>query len=227
MSDFLSILQAKLQARIDERNAAKAELDAILDTPTTEGRDLNDAEAQSFAAAKAKVTDIDADIDGIKARVADLEQIEARQHEAAAKHTGVGRVKSEARTYSREAERRDGVSFLADVASSFGKGFVPGAAERMSQHMTEERVERGNAALEARAAASSAFAGLVVPAYLTDLVAPAVASMRPTANICRKWELPATGMTMCPSRNIKAWGDAGSPGPQSSKNSLAQPPKLG
>lgn len=200
MSDFLSILQAKLQARIDERNAAKAELDAILDTPTTEGRDLNDAEAQSFAAAKAKVTDIDADIDGIKARVADLEQIEARQHEAAAKHTGVGRVKSEARTYSREAERRDGVSFLADVASSFGKGFVPGAAERMSQHMTEERVERGNAALEARAAASSAFAGLVVPAYLTDLVAPAVASMRPTANICRKWELPATGMTVNISR---------------------------
>lgn len=200
MSDFLTVLRAKLQDRIDERNAAKAELDAILTAPTTEGRDLNDAEASSFAAAKAKVTDIDADIDGIKARVADLEQIEARQFEAAAKHTGVGRVKSEARTYSKDAERRDGVSFLSDVASAFGKGFVPGAAERMAQHMNEERVERGAGAIEARAAGTAAFAGLVVPQYLTELAAPAVAAMRPTANICRKWELPATGMTVNISR---------------------------
>jgi HK97 family phage major capsid protein len=178
MSDFLTILRDKLQGRIDERNAAKAELDAILNTPTTEGRDLNDAEAAAFADAKAKVTTIDADIDGLKTRVAELEQIEARQFEAA-------------------AERRDGVSFLNDVASRL-TGHMPGASERLERHMQEERVERG--LVEARAAGTAAFAGLVVPQYLTELAAPAVAAMRPLANIARHWDLPETGMTVNISR---------------------------
>lgn len=210
MSDFLTNLRSQLQDRIDERHAAKAELDAILEQPAAEQRDLNDAEAQRFASVKDRVHSADADIDRIQARVAELEQLEARRYEAAAKHNGSARIRNEARTYSREQERA-GVSFLADVASRI-TGHVPGAAERLERHMNEERVERPG--LETRAAGSTAFAGLVVPQYLTDLAAPAVAAMRPTANICRKWELPASGMTV----NISRITTATSAALQSSEN---------
>jgi len=211
MSDFLTTLRSKLQARIDERIAAKAELDAILDAPAAEARDLNDAEAQRFAAAKDRVHAADADIDTLNARIADLEGIEARRVEAAKVHQPAAVVRREARTYSKDAER-GGVSFLNDVASRVA-GHVAGASERLERHMAEERVDRPG--FETRAAGTSAFAGLVVPQYLTDLVAPAVAAMRPTANIARKWELPASGMTV----NISRITTATSAALQASENS--------
>ncbi len=214
MSDFLTVLRDKLQAKISERQANKADLDAILAAPAAEARDLNDDEAARFAAAKETITARDAEITELEARIADLEVIESRQREAAAKHVGVGNVKREARTYSRDAERRDGVSFLADVATAFGKGYEPGAHERLARHAQEERSIRG-ADFETRAAGSSAFAGLVVPQYLTDLVAPAVAAMRPLANVCRHVDLPAEGMTV----NISRVTTATSAALQSSENS--------
>lgn len=211
MSDFLTNLRSKLQDRINERIAAKAELDAILAEPAAEARDLNDAETQRFAAAKDRVHAADADIDNLNARIADLEAIEARRVEAAKVHQPAAVVRREARTYSRDAERA-GVSFLNDVAARIA-GHVPGAAERLERHMAEERVERPG--VETRAAGTTAFAGLVVPQYLTDLVAPAVAAMRPTANLARKWELPAVGMTV----NISRITTATSAALQASENS--------
>ena len=53
-----------------------------------------------------------------------------------------------------------------------------------------------------------------MPQYLTDMAAPAVAAMRPTANLCRKWELPASGMTV----NISRITTATSAALQSSEN---------
>lgn len=213
MSDFLTVLRDKLAAKINERAAAKAELDSILEAPAAEARDLNDDEAQRFAAAKTTVAALDAEITDVQTRVDDLAALEARRYEAAVK-TGGAKVKSEARTYSREAERRDGVSFLNDVATVFGKGYEPGAHERIQRHAQEERTIRG-AGFETRAAGSTAFAGLVVPQYLTDLVAPAVAAMRPLANVARHVDLPAEGMTV----NISRVTTATSAALQSSENS--------
>ena len=48
------------------------------------------------------------------------------------------------------------------------------------------------------------FAGLTVPQYLTDAYAPAASSGRPVANICRKHDLPASGMTVEISRATTA-----------------------
>lgn len=196
MSDFLTVLRTKLQTKIDERTAAKAALDAILAAPATEGRaDLTDAESAAFTEARAKVNALDTELDGadgIKARIADLEQMEARRHEAAAKApTSPVRVGAEARTYSLETERRDGVNFLADLVN---RRDDPGAAQRIQQHMAEERIHRPG--LEARAVATTAFAGLTVPQYLTDMVAPKRKAGRPLANIANKHMLPAQGMTV-------------------------------
>ena len=196
MSDFLTVLRAKLQAKIDERAAAKAEVDAILATPATEGRaDLTPEETAKFTEARAKVKALDNELDkdnpdSIAFRVADLEAMEARRHEAIAKSPAqAAHVKSEARTYNKQSDP-DGAAFLLDVArASVHGGGDWEAQQRLSRHMQEERVERG-ARIEDRAAGTSAFAGLVVPQYLTDMVAPAVAGGRPFADICNKRGAP-------------------------------------
>jgi hypothetical protein len=200
--DFLTQLRARLDARILERNTAKAELDSILAAPSAESRDLNDTEATAFAETRSKITAATADIDALTLRVNELADIESRKFEISKViPTAVGGavVKSEARTYTRDTERRDGISFLADVAAGHGFGFSAGAQERLARHTAEERIERGPQ-IELRAAGTGAFAGLVVPQYLTDMVAPAVAAMRPLANIMNKHELPAIGTTVNISR---------------------------
>ena len=97
---------------------------------------------------------------------------------------------NEKRTYNRDADPK-GVNFLADVAArALNNG---GAIMRLERHMDEERSLRGPQI--DRAAGTSAFAGLVVPQYLVDLYAPQAKAGRPFADICRKHDLPETGMT--------------------------------
>lgn len=194
--NFLTQLRAQLSGRIAERLAAKAELDAILAAPASEQRDLNDTEATAFAEARAKITSADAEIDQLQARVTELEAIEARKFSEAASRpspAGGAHVRSEARTYNPDAERRDGLNFLADVAAA-QRFNDQGAAQRLSRHMAEERVERPG--IESRAVATSAFAGLVVPQYLVDMVATTRRAARPLADIANKHPLPASGMTV-------------------------------
>lgn len=110
----------------------------------------------------------------------------------------VHRIGQEKRTYN-PGNCRKGSEFLKDVISSYANH--DGEADfRLRQHMREERVERG-AYLEQRASTGTAgFAGLVVPQYLTDLYAPAVAALRPFADVCNKHDLPENGMTVNISR---------------------------
>lgn len=200
MSDFLTVLRDKLQTKITERQAAKAELDAILAAPAAEARDLNDDEAARFAEVRTKVAALDTEHDELTARIAELDKIESRQNEAAAKHVGRVSVKSEARTYNQHNDKR-GANFLRDVASAHTRSDFR-AAERLERHMQEERVERADymAGIEQRDVGTSAFAGLTVPQYLTDMVAPKIRNKRPFADICRKLDLPPLGMTVNISR---------------------------
>jgi HK97 family phage major capsid protein len=202
--EFLEVLRAKLATRIAERQAAKAELDAVLAAPTAEGRDLNDAESVAFTEARGKVTTADADITTIEGRVAELEAIEARNREVSANTpssigAGAARIKSEARTYNQHNDPK-GKNFLRDVAARHLGNWD--AIERLGRHQQEERVERAAnwSDIEQRAAGTAAFAGLVVPQYLTDLVAKAASNARPFADICNIHDLPETGMTVNISR---------------------------
>lgn len=207
MSDFLSVLRDKLQARITERQAAKAELDNILDAPSTEGRDLNDAEAARFADAKNKVVAADGEIASLEARIAELAEIEARRVEAAAKHTGVARVTAEASTYT--PENRE-VSFFADAyRSQFGFDHV--AQERIQRHMREVTVER-------RDITSSTLNGLVPPLYLLDQAATLARAMRPFADQVPTYQLPANGMSVIVTRVTTGTAAAA----QTSQNTAAQ-----
>jgi hypothetical protein len=107
----------------------------------------------------------------------------------------IARVGGESRTYRPDTDPV-GRQFLLDVARRH-LGLDVEADYRLNNHMREERVERA-AYFQTRAAGDAttgAFSGLVVPQYLTDMVAPAIAGLRPFADICNKHPLPPNGMT--------------------------------
>ncbi|MGV9987735.1 hypothetical protein [Streptomyces olivaceus] len=109
----------------------------------------------------------------------------------------VARVGAEERTYRPDTDRR-GAMFQSDIiARALGTEGDIEARERLDRHMQEERVERGN---QLRAAGTGAFAGLVVPQYLTDLYAPAAQANRPFADAIRHHDLPSQGMQVNISR---------------------------
>lgn len=165
--------------------------------PTGDNRmsdhDIDSVEARSEESAaelESRVEAVEARVD-LEARIANLEARAAATAEARA-YDDVARVTREERTYSVESDKR-GVSFIHDVvARTFGD---MDASQRLSRHQQEERVERGST-LEARAIGTSALGALVVPQYLTDLVAPLARAGRPLADICNNMALPAEGMTV-------------------------------
>lgn len=107
----------------------------------------------------------------------------------------VARVGREQRTY-RPDEDPKGLGFLRDVARGQLLG-NPLAAERLARHCREEEIERPQvAAQQERASTTTNFSGLVVPQYLTEFFAPAVAAMRPFADVCTGHDLSPEGMTV-------------------------------
>ena len=115
------------------------------------------------------------------------------EHQQQRGHEPRMHVTREQRTYSPDSDPR-GVTFLRDVARQFLMR-DPEAEQRLVRHMAEERTERGKY-LERANAGTGNFAGLVVPQYLTDMFAPAIAAGRPFADICNGHELPPDGMTI-------------------------------
>jgi len=209
----LTSLLAQRQAHTDELTAMRASVESGDATIT----------ADDIKGVAAKRAGVDTDIDAVRAEIADFDREIAREAEIAelAKRSvpaapkpaydEVARVGAEARTYSPGSDPK-GQTFLRDVALSAISPFGQ-SRERVERHMREEQVERGDQL--ARAAGTGAFAGLVVPQYLTDLVAPAAANARPFANICSKHSLPADGTTV----NISRITTATSAAAQSSENS--------
>ena len=163
----------------EKREAHIAEAQAIVATAEAEARDLTADEDDAIGVALRSAKDLDASI-------AQHQELEARSIASAEvrKETSVAVVKSEPRTYSPHAD----TSFIRDAYSAQFNGDFQ-AQERLARHMREERIER-------RDVTSANFAGLMVPQFLTDLVAPFARAGRVTANLARKHQLPAQGLTL-------------------------------
>lgn len=172
------------------RDAAYAEMQALVESANGESRDLSDEEEATFDERKAEIEKIDA-------RIADLNAVAEREHaaEEAAKRfepqhgeteTPVSnvRVVSEAKTYRQGGE----FSFFADAYAA--REGSRSAAERI------ERNAREHADVQRRDVGTGAFTGLVVPQYLVDLFAPAAKAGRPFLNSIRSLPLPPSGMTL-------------------------------
>ena len=172
---------AMSQTLIEKRAAFLAEAQAAVDAAEADARDLTVEEDALIATSLRSAAELD---DTIKQH----QDLEARKAQAAEvrKETSVASaiVKSEARTYSPHAS----TSFIRDAYSAqFNNDFQ--AQERLARHMQEERVER-------RDVTSANFAGLMVPQFLTDLAAPFARAGRVAADLARKHQLPAQGLTL-------------------------------
>jgi hypothetical protein len=215
IDDLIASHEVELEAAKKRRDKCTIEVKSILALAGQEGRsnltpEEDDRVNELFGLRdKAK-----ADIVGIQAKLSTSHRVKTEENEAirAASETTptptaqrrpaydqVARVGQEERAYHAGNDPKGG-NFLRDVARQFLYSDVR-AAEKLSRHMAEERVER--AQYMERAAGdtlTSNWAGLTVPQYLTDMYAPAIAALRPFADICNKHPLPPDGMSVNISR---------------------------
>ncbi|MET8908381.1 cell envelope integrity protein TolA [Micromonospora sp. NPDC004551] len=183
--------KAKQEARAKLTPDENAEVAAAMETHARAEEDVAGAKEKIAQLKAAKAAEERHDAAMLERRV---DPVTAQSQKAA--YDQVARVGREERTYHR-GNCRKGSEFLRDVLSAqLNRDFE--AEQRLARHMQEERVERGQY-LE-RAVGTGGFAGLVVPQYLTEMYAPAVAARRPFADAMTKLPLPAKGMTVNISR---------------------------
>jgi HK97 family phage major capsid protein len=170
---------------IEKRDAALSKAEAIVAVAQAEARELSPEQDSEIASVLDEVRSLDEQIkthSELEKRSAEAAELRKENKFDVAVATTV--VKSEARTYGAHAP----TSFLKDAyAAQFNNDFQ--AQGRLARHMQEEQIER-------RDVTSAAFAGLMVPQFLTDLVAPFARAGRVTADLARKHELPAQGLTL-------------------------------
>lgn len=217
IDQLIAQLNGKTVEKLQRRNSNSKDLSELRSKD-----DLEEADETKISEIRDINRKIDAEIDQIQLRIAELKEEQSRDDaiDRLSKevtstvdkpaYDRVARVGTEARTYTPDTDRF-GKNFLHDVMSEFQGD--RSASERLHRHRQEENVERKGMA--ERAVATGAFTGLTVPQYLTAMYAPAVAGMRPFADIHSKHILPPDGMTL----NISRITTASSAALQSSQNS--------
>lgn len=220
IKELVASMEIELEAAQNREMRARKEMELILATAQQEMRaDLSKDEDKRFDALSENVQNARVDQSSIQRKLAKARQVQADearadedlahatvpaglpQRDARATRTASVSVGREERTYH-QGNDPTGKTFLNDIVRQFTSNDAR-AAGRLQQHMREEAVERANAGMELRAAGDGVttnFAGLTVPQYLIDMVAPHVANLRPFADICNKHALPSSGMSLNISR---------------------------
>ena len=170
--------------KLTEKRAALVEqAEAIVSAAETEAREISQEEDNQISDLLTEARNLDAQIKNH----ADLEQRAAEATDIRKEKNldvAPARVTKENRTYTAHAD----TSFIRDAyAAQFNNDYQ--ASERLARHMREESIER-------RDVTSAAFAGLVVPQFLTDLAAPFARAGRPFLDVARKHQLPNEGLTI-------------------------------
>jgi HK97 family phage major capsid protein len=198
LAQLIAQLRSQIADKLTARNAHAAELATLRSAAApTETEQARITELRSLK------DGLDADIDALQLRAADLEAEAARdeaadrlaretvQTEVRRHYDEVARVGQEPRTYTRDTAR-SGRSWFTDNYRAQYSG-DRNASERLERHAREVEVE---GEMTARAVTTGSFAGLVVPQYLVDLAAPVLRAGRPLADICNRHDLPAEGQTL-------------------------------
>jgi hypothetical protein len=209
IDQLIASVRAAMAPKLEARKAKKTELEGIRSACAAESREPNETEAATITARLEEIRGLDAELSAQSQRITELED-EKRRDEAAdalareVHPTGAGttaapadraggtvaRIGQEPRTFRVDNDPK-GIRFLSQVASMALSGRM---TDELARHMQEETVERGQQF--DRAAGTGAFTGLVVPQYLTDMVAPLARAGRPFADACRHHDMPEQGMTV-------------------------------
>lgn len=198
MNTPLENLRALLRVALDERTAADTAVQAVLEQPTAESRDLTEDETTAFNEARETLRLAGEKVTSLEERVRQLEADDEARKAAddLAKRLGgpnpaaIGGavVTDEPKTYTADASRR-GISIFRDLAF---RNDDDDARDRLARHRRESVVD----GVERRDVGTTAFGALVVPQYLTGMFAPVARAMAPTVAICNKKTLPPDGMTL-------------------------------
>src|SRR6266704_847712 len=219
--DLILSIEVEEDQAIKERDRAISSAKFVLERAKSEGRvALTDEERGDVDEHMRKRALADTALKAVRAKLESAQQIKAAEEAvdksleeranpgdggtgggnrtaAPPRHADrIAHIGREERTYHK-GNARNGDLFLRDVIQQFLYRDVA-AESRLTQHMREERMERG--IYQERAVGTGAFAGLTVPQYLTNMYAPAVAALRPFADVCNKHPLPVDGMTVNISR---------------------------
>jgi HK97 family phage major capsid protein len=197
IEQLIERVRAERAGRLAARNAASDQLRELrgADTP-------DDAR---IAEVRASIDALDGEIDTLSERVrgyeAELERDQAALRLSAETAPAAARASydsvirtgdtNEPRTYTERGNVNEGVSFFSDAYRHSLRGDAR-ATERIMRHARE--VEVHNEMTE-RATNTGTFAGLVVPQYLINLAAPALANGRPLANNIQRLQIPEQGMS--------------------------------
>jgi HK97 family phage major capsid protein len=212
IKELIAGIEVEREAAEKREQKARKEIEIILASAQQEGRSALSEEEdarceqlfESIELAKTQQAGITQKLS--RAKKVESEEIESEArlqvtHETTPKRSAkpaydrVMRVTSEERTYTKESDPT-GAMFLRDVAKGtlFGD---PVSAERIHRHIQEERVERPGYSMRAPGdLLTGGLGGLVVPQYLIDMTAPAVANLRPLADACTHHPLPDSGMSV-------------------------------
>ena len=197
-----------LDQLVEERAELGETQETIVNRAADETRDLTETEDTNLKDLKTRGDALDERIAELRSiQVANLEAAKlkaevAATDEPAERATGRVTVTDEPLTYREGGEHR----FLQDMYHA-QIGNDPGANQRIARHQSEMDVVY-------RDGTTSNYAGLVVPQYLTQLVAEKAQAGRPFANVCRSVPLPADGLTV----NISRITTASSAAAQASEN---------
>ncbi len=205
--ELIARQQAAVDAAVTAFTSSRGALDALRTelssaatvTPEQDSRVRSAIETKNGAATAVRTARAELErLEAERASDDEIDQIASQRTPGADRpaYDRVARTGAEPHTYTRETAHQ-GVSFVRDLVGSLD-GFSFDARDRISRHIKEVRTDSPN--LLQRDVGTGAFAGLTVPQYLTDLVAPAVAAGRPLADNCRKLDLPPDGMTVNISR---------------------------
>jgi len=221
IDDIIIGLEVEEEQAIKRGDRSRATIRSILERAKRDGRaNLTESEDDEVQAEERNDSAAKAELEGVRRKLEIARRTKVREMEAdeALAQRGPGgaqplpergqraggspaydhvhRIGQEERTYHRGNTGKGG-PFVRDIVMKTLYGDLE-AEQRLNRHMQEERVERGQ--YLTRAAGTGAFAGLVVPQYLTELYAPALSNMRPFADICNRHDLPDSGMTVNISR---------------------------
>lgn len=152
---MLEFLRARMKELLEQRAALKVDLDKVLEAPSAEKRDLNEAEAAAFTEKRAAITKLDEETAGLTERIASLVEDEKReaaanelraQYGATAPGTPERRasvsVGAEPQVYGDGSGHSYFLDFLrAELRSGDGDGGPDAARERLKRHAAELDVE--------------------------------------------------------------------------------------
>jgi len=199
-----------LDQLVAERDEISTTQTGLVERAAEDARDLTDSEDTSLKDLKTRA-------DVLDARIAELREIQVSNLEAAKLRAEV------ASTDDAPEERAAGRVTITDEPLTYRAGgdhhFLQDmfAAQVFNDPVASQRIARHQGEMDVvyRAGTTANYAGLVVPQYLTALVAEKAQAGRPFANMCRSVPLPFDGMTV----NISRVTTSSSAAAQSSENS--------